>query len=76
VLVVVPIPDDAAIPRAEVDEAISAAAADAGTGAAATPKVLAAIAAATGGRTVAANLALAENNARVAADVARHMAGR
>jgi pseudouridine-5'-phosphate glycosidase len=36
--------------------------------------VLAAIAAATAGRTVAANLALAENNARIAASIARRVA--
>jgi len=70
VLVAAPIPDDAAIPRAAVDDAIASAVASAGTGAAATPKVLAAIAAATGGRTVVANLALAENNARIAAAIA------
>jgi pseudouridine-5'-phosphate glycosidase len=70
VLVAAPIPDDDAIPRAAVDDAIASAVASAGTGAAATPKVLAAIAAATGGRTVVANLALAENNARIAAAIA------
>jgi pseudouridine-5'-phosphate glycosidase len=70
VLVAAPIPDDAAIARAAVDDAIASAVASAGTGAAATPKVLAAIAAATGGRTVVANLALAENNARIAAAIA------
>jgi pseudouridylate synthase len=70
VLVAAPIPDDAAIARAAVDDAIASAVASAGTGAAATPKVLAAIAAATGGRTVVANLALAENNTRIAAAIA------
>jgi pseudouridine-5'-phosphate glycosidase len=75
VLVAAPIPEDAAIPRAEVDGAIATAVASAGTGAAATPKVLAAIAAATGGRTVGANLALAENNARIAAAIARELTG-
>ena len=75
VLVAVPIPEDAAIPRAAVDDAIATAVASAGTGAAATPRVLAAIAAATGGQTVAANLALAENNARIAAAIARELIG-
>ncbi len=70
VLVAVPIPEADAIPRAEVDDAIAGAVAEGGTGAGATPKVLAAIAAATGGRTVPANLALAEHNAGVAADIA------
>jgi pseudouridylate synthase len=74
VLVAAPIPEDAALPRAAVDDAIASAVTSAGTGAAATPKVLAAIAAATGGRTVAANLALAENNARIAASIARQLA--
>jgi pseudouridylate synthase len=75
VLLAVPVPERDAIGRDEVDGAIAAATAEAGTGAAATPKILAAIAAATGGRTVAANLALAENNARVAAAVAGQLAG-
>ena len=39
-------------------------------GAAVTPRILAAIAEATGGRTIPANLALAEHNAEVAALVA------
>jgi pseudouridine-5'-phosphate glycosidase len=74
VLVAAPIPEGDALPRSAVDDAIASAVADAGTGAAATPRVLAAIAAATAGRTVAANLALAENNARIAASIARRLA--
>jgi pseudouridine-5'-phosphate glycosidase len=74
VLVAAPIPEADALPRSAVDDAIASAVADAGTGAAATPRVLAAIAAATAGRTVAANLALAENNARIAASIARRLA--
>jgi pseudouridine-5'-phosphate glycosidase len=56
---------DAAIDRALVD-----AAARGVTGPAVTPIVLAAIAEATGGTAVRANLALAENNARLAAELA------
>jgi pseudouridine-5'-phosphate glycosidase len=74
VLVAAPIPEADALPRSAVDDAIASAVADAGTGAAATPRVLAAIAVATAGRTVAANLALAENNARIAASIARRLA--
>jgi pseudouridine-5'-phosphate glycosidase len=70
VLLGVPIPEDAAIDREVVEAAIDAAAVEAGTGPGATPKVLAAIAAATGGQTVRANIALAEHNASVAAAVA------
>ncbi len=71
VLLTVPIPVDAAIDRDVVEAAIERAAAEAGTGPGATPKVLAAIADATGGRTVRANIVLAEHNASVAAAVAR-----
>jgi pseudouridine-5'-phosphate glycosidase len=75
VLVVAPIPEDAAIPRSEVDAALERADPDAGTGAEVTPRVLAAIAEATDGRTVRANIALAEHNAAVAAEVARELTG-
>jgi len=71
VLLVVPIPEDAAIARHEIEAVLAHAAAGAGTGAGATPRVLAAIADATDGRTVRANIALAEHNATVAAAVAR-----
>ncbi|MGH9287845.1 MAG: pseudouridine-5'-phosphate glycosidase, partial [Acidimicrobiales bacterium] len=67
----VPIPGDAALDRGVVEAAIERAVAEAGTGPGATPKVLAAIADATGGRTVRANIVLAEHNASVAAAVAR-----
>jgi pseudouridine-5'-phosphate glycosidase len=74
VLLAVPIPDHAALAPHEVEEATAMALADAGarglTGAAVTPFVLESIAARTGGRTVAPNLALAENNAAVAAELA------
>ena len=74
VLLAVPIPEYAALDRAEIDAAITSAleAADAAGvgGAAVTPYVLERIAAVTEGRSIPANLALAENNARVAAEIA------
>ena len=73
-LLTVPIPEDAELDSAELDEVLNHALADcerAGiTGAAVTPFVLGRIGAATEGRSVPANLALAENNAAVAAQVA------
>ena len=74
VLLTVPIPEEAALDQAELDAVIDGALAeceaDGVTGAAVTPFVLARIGAATEGRRVPANLALAENNARVAAEIA------
>ncbi len=70
----VPIPEDAALDAAELDAVIAGALADCEargiTGAAVTPFVLGRIGTATEGRSVPANLALAENNARVAAEIA------
>jgi pseudouridine-5'-phosphate glycosidase len=74
VLLAVPIPERDAIEPDVIEAAITAATSAsefAGErGAAVTPRILAAIAEATGGRTVPANLALAEHNAEVAALVA------
>jgi pseudouridine-5'-phosphate glycosidase len=70
VLVAVPIPIAAAIPREEIEAAIESVDHTTAAGAAVTPLVLAAIATATEGRTVTANLALAEHNAGVAAAIA------
>ncbi|HEX6657598.1 MAG TPA: pseudouridine-5'-phosphate glycosidase [Ilumatobacter sp.] len=74
VLVVVPIPEQDALDQADLDAVIAAALADCDadgvTGAAVTPFVLARIGAATEGRSVPANLALAEHNASVAAEIA------
>ena len=74
VLLAVPIPKDAELDPGELAAALDQALADgdaAGiTGAAITPFVLGRIAEATDGRSIPANLALAENNARVAAQVA------
>jgi pseudouridine-5'-phosphate glycosidase len=73
-LVAVPVPAEFELPRAEADAAIAAAIADSQAagihGPAATPFVLARVAELTGGRSVAANLALIENNASVAAQIA------
>jgi pseudouridylate synthase len=74
VLVAVPIPVEHELDAAELDTVLAEALADcdAGgvTGAAVTPFVLGRIAAATAGRSVPANLALAEHNAAVAAEIA------
>jgi pseudouridylate synthase len=70
----VPCPEEAALPAAEVESAIAQAVRDAESqgirGKAVTPFLLARVAALTGGRAKAANLALLRNNARVAAGVA------
>ncbi len=74
ILVVNPCPEDAALARDTIEPAIEdalAAAASSGiTGGAVTPFVLSHLADATGGRTLPANLALAEHNASVAARIA------
>ena len=73
-LVVQPPPDAFALPRDQVDEAVAAArreAAAAGiTGAAVTPWLLSAVARLTGGRSIEANLALLEQNALLAGEIA------
>ncbi|HEY5663559.1 MAG TPA: pseudouridine-5'-phosphate glycosidase [Ilumatobacter sp.] len=80
VLLAVPIPPGDELDPAELDDVLARALADcdsAGiTGAAITPFVLGRIAAATDGRSIPANLALAEHNARVAAAVAVAVAAR
>jgi pseudouridine-5'-phosphate glycosidase len=74
VLVAVPCPADAAIPAAQIegaiDEALGEAEASGVSGAALTPFLLSRVAARTGGRALKANLALLENNARVAGHIA------
>jgi pseudouridine-5'-phosphate glycosidase len=72
VLLAVPVPEPDAIPGREIQDAIDTALARARnvTGAAVTPFVLEQIALITQGRSIPANLALAENNASVAAQVA------
>ena len=74
VIVANPIPPEAEIDAAEIESALREALADAVsarvTGAALTPFVLGRIAVVTGGRSIPANLALAENNAVVATQIA------
>ena len=74
ILVVAPVPEADALefgPLSEaVDKALAQAAASGVTGAAITPAVLGALAEATDGESVPTNLALAENNAAVAAQIA------
>ncbi len=74
VLVVAPCPDTAAIPSddvaAEIDSALEQAGRAGVSGAYVTPFLLRRIAAATEGRALAANLALLENNARIAGEIA------
>ncbi|MBL8960670.1 MAG: pseudouridine-5'-phosphate glycosidase [Gemmatimonadetes bacterium] len=73
-LVVQPVPEAAALPSGLVDdavrEALAAARADGVRGPSTTPYLLAAVERATGGRTLAANLALLEANARLAGEIA------
>jgi len=74
VLLTVPIPVEAELDAAQLDSVLAQALIDCDAaeirGAAVTPFVLGRIGQATEGRSVPANLALAENNARVAAEVA------
>jgi pseudouridine-5'-phosphate glycosidase len=74
VLVVQPPPAEFALPRETVERAVDLAVHDAIArgvrGAAMTPELLGAIVRETGGRSLAANLALLENNALLAADIA------
>jgi pseudouridine-5'-phosphate glycosidase len=74
IVVSVPVPADAALAREESDAVIGQAIAEADArgvhGPAATPWILGRVAELTNGRSVAANLALIENNARVAGEIA------
>jgi len=74
ILLCVPIPEVNELDATHIDDILATALADCAssgiTGAAITPFVLGRIGEATAGGSVPANLALAENNARVAADVA------
>jgi len=80
VLLAVPIPEEAELDATELDTVLAAALADAAdgavNGAAVTPFVLARIADATAGASIPANLALAEHNAAVAAEVAVAVSAR
>lgn len=74
VVLAVPPPGDVALPREEVDRALTVAEAEARrqgvSGKALTPFLLARLVESTGGRTLRANVALLVRNARVAAEVA------
>jgi len=78
VLLVVPPPEETALPEAQMEEAVVAAIAEAEAlgihGAATTPFLLQRMAEITQGESLTANLALLRNNARVAARVAAAMA--
>jgi len=78
ILFCVPIPAGAALPREEAEAAIAQAESEAEAagvdGPRSTPWVLARVADLTAGRSVRANLALIENNARVAAELATALA--
>ncbi len=80
VLVANPVPAADEIPAAEmrphIEAAVAAVAAAGVTGKAVTPFLLDAIVKATGGRSLAANIALLKNNARLAAEVAGALAAR
>ncbi len=77
-LVTVPAPEEAEVPCEEIEPAIGQAVAEADEGGikgkALTPFLLARISELTGGRSLRANLALLENNARVAAEIAKAIA--
>ena len=78
ILVVAPVPASEAIPFNEISAAVDVALAELAeseaTGNEITPVVLAALGRVTEGQSVPANLALAENNARVAAEIAVRLA--
>ena len=80
VVIANPIPTAAEIPADELADAIESALAEAGAagivGGALTPFVLGRMAIATAGRSVPANLALAENNARIAVRIAASLSSR
>jgi len=79
-LVANPIPEPDEIPAEEIaaaiQEGLAVAAREGATGPHATPRILAAIAAATASRSLPANLALAESNASLAAEIAVALAAR
>jgi pseudouridine-5'-phosphate glycosidase len=73
-----PIPEAHALPEAEIDAVIASALADADrdgiAGKAVTPYLLARIVELTDGRSLTANIALVEHNARVGARIAKALA--
>jgi pseudouridylate synthase len=77
-LVTVPVPEEAEIPSERLDEVLTSALAEAAdkniSGRELTPFLLSRMAERSGGETLRANIALLENNARVAAEIAQAMA--
>ncbi|HEX8890326.1 MAG TPA: pseudouridine-5'-phosphate glycosidase [Pyrinomonadaceae bacterium] len=77
-LVTVPVPEEAEIPSERLDEVLGSALAEAAgkniSGRELTPFLLSRMAERSGGETLRANIALLENNARVAAEIALAMA--
>lgn len=77
IVIAVPIPEDAALDRADMEEEIVRALAEAEragvSGASLTPFLLDRMSETTSGRTLAANVALLRNNARVAAAIAQRL---
>jgi pseudouridine-5'-phosphate glycosidase len=75
--VIVGVPPPSPVPRAEIEAALASALREAAgrrlPGKEVTPYLLSALAQATQGRTIAANIALLENNAAVAAEIAREL---
>lgn len=80
IVIAVPIPEDSALDRSEVEAEIAEAIAEAErehvSGPDLTPFLLRALSEHTDGRTLAANVALLRNNAAVAAAIARELAAR
>ena len=74
ILIANPIPEEHALPAAEIEERIAAAVKDAETAGIGqkevTPYLLKRINELTGGKSLTANIALIKNNARVAAEIA------
>ena len=79
ILLAAPPPAEAAVPRAETEGWIAQALAEAGEqgvhGQAVSPFLLARVAELSRGRSLAANLALLKNNARIAAGIAKELSG-
>jgi pseudouridine-5'-phosphate glycosidase len=78
ILITVPVPKESAIEAAELESILDTAVRSASEkrigGKDVTPFLLSELSRATGGRTMQTNIALLENNARVATDIARSLA--
>jgi len=77
ILVTVPVPAESGLEAAEVESLMSSALEDAArqnvNGKALTPFLLTVLSEKSGGKTLAANVALLENNARIASEIARSL---